>query len=1262
MSEALKASAIQRFSPGDDVSGDAAVNNLEPTLSFGGGLPETFSGVRVDSQTPTPTPILQIQQNQPNTIDITTAPTTTPIVQIQQTQPITIDNGGTAEIRIASSQAVTFEGATGTLKLDDAQAFTGQVSGLTGSDALDLADVSYGANTTVSFSGNVNGGTLTVTNGSETAHIALLGDYLSSGWTLSSDGHGGTVVVDPQLPPGVTLQQIDGGPTYYASNGLTDAAAMGWDNPNFFAIGPFDSAYTSQTDVNTWSALGWNTDFGDGGVTLSLAASNGISVIEQNYTGSLPSNVVGLITMDEPSTFAQGVSTPLSTTANSIQDGRFWWMNNTWSWDAGYSLSGAPAPGTPASILSDLITTPDGTKRQVDINSIDMYWFAGSRDPSWNGYMLGSGGAGQQLYHLSSGMTADQAQRGSNYGDMIDIERGYVGDSKPIFAFVEDGDPFSGDTNGSSYITPPELNWATWSSLIHGARGVIYFDHSFSGPGSGNVGVENSYFQTVQPGQTISIYNQIKATDALVEQLAPVLNSPFALNYVTVKDNAPQDAGLPSYTFGSGVDLTQGGLEVMAKDYNGQFYIFADTRDSETRTNIPATFTIADPNATSVTVVGENRTIAVVNGVFTDTFATAATVHIYEVNDSSGPTISSIVESPASGHLNTGNTVSLTLDFSSAVTVAGGTPTLTLNDGGTATYASGSGSTALTFSYAVAAGQNTAALAATAVNLNGATVKNGAGNAADLSLTGLTQTGPYIGTVTPVITSIGELPASGDLNAGKTVTYTLNMSEAVTVAGGTPQLTLNDGGTATYTSGSGTSALTFGYTVAAGQNTPDLMVTAVNLNGASVTDSIGNAANLSLSGLTQGSPQVDTMAPAAPVISGDTVSVNTVALNGTAEANSTIAVFDNSTQLGTATTNSGGAWTYTTGALANGSQSFTATATDGAGNVSAASSALVMTLTAPVNLVTNGSFETDNFSGWTLGGNDTSGQMYINGQAESGSFAAALGSMGSDGTLNQTLQTTAGQQYTLSFWLANNGSGPNDITAKWNGASVLALTNAPAQGYTEYTFTVTATGSTSTLEFDARQDPSHWSLDNVSVTPVGTVAPTISSIAELPSSGDLNAGKTVTYTINISENVTVNTAGGTPTLALNDGGTATYVSGSGTNALTFSYTVAAGQNTPDLMVTAVNLNGGTIQDGAGNAANLSLTGLTQGSPQVDTTAPTVSSVVESPASGDLNAAKTVTLTLNMSENVTVNTTGGQPTLSLNDGTTATTPAARAPTH
>jgi hypothetical protein len=40
---------------------------------------------------------------------------------------------------------------------------------------------------------------LTVTDGTHTAKIALLGNYTASTFTLSDDGHGGTKVVDPQL-------------------------------------------------------------------------------------------------------------------------------------------------------------------------------------------------------------------------------------------------------------------------------------------------------------------------------------------------------------------------------------------------------------------------------------------------------------------------------------------------------------------------------------------------------------------------------------------------------------------------------------------------------------------------------------------------------------------------------------------------------------------------------------------------------------------------------------------------------------------------------------------------------------------------------------------------------------------------------------------------------------------------------------------------------------------------------------------------------
>ena len=114
--------------------------------------------------------------------------------------------------------------------------------------------------------------------------------------------------------------------------------------------------------------------------------------------------------------------------------------------------------------------------------------------------------------------------------------------------------------------------------------------------------------------------------------------------------------------------------------------------------------------------------------------------------------------------------------------------------------------------------------------------------------------------------------------------------------------------------------------------------------------------------------------------------------------------------------------------------------------------------------------------------------------------------------------------------------------------------------------------------------------------PAGTlqVNPTATTVASIAASGTgitsgtgtVSTGQVVTLTVNLSAAVTVNTTGGTPTLTLNDGGSASYTGGTGSTALTFSYTVAAGQTTPDLAVSALNLNGAVINDGAGNAANL----------------------------------------------------------------------------
>ncbi len=97
---------------------------------------------------------------------------------------------------------------------------------------------------------------------------------------------------------------------------------------------------------------------------------------------------------------------------------------------------------------------------------------------------------------------------------------------------------------------------------------------------------------------------------------------------------------------------------------------------------------------------------------------------------------------------------------------------------------------------------------------------------------------------------------------------------------------------------------------------------------------------------------IDTTAPVAPVISSDViVNTNEVALTGTAEANSTVKVYDGATLLGSVVANSSGAWTYTTAALANGNHSFTATATDAASNTGAASSVAAINVNTPVPII-----------------------------------------------------------------------------------------------------------------------------------------------------------------------------------------------------------------------------------------------------------------------------------------------------------------------
>ena len=138
-------------------------------------------------------------------------------------------------------------------------------------------------------------------------------------------------------------------------------------------------------------------------------------------------------------------------------------------------------------------------------------------------------------------------------------------------------------------------------------------------------------------------------------------------------------------------------------------------------------------------------------------------------------------------------------------------------------------------------------------------------------------------------------------------------------------------------------------------------------------------------------------------------------------------------------------------------------------------------------LLTNGSFENGDFSGWTHTGDTTFDSVQCGGGAEDGVCYASLGPVGDQGFLSQTFATTPGTQYTFSFWLQAFGDDVSNFSASWDGTQVFSQSDPDTGGvWQEFSFTETGTGS-DTIELSYRDDPAFLGLDNVSVTPVGAV-------------------------------------------------------------------------------------------------------------------------------------------------------------------------------
>ena len=680
-------------------------------------------------------------------------------------------------------------------------------------------------------------------------------------------------------------------------------------------------------------------------------------------------------------------------------------------------------------------------------------------------------------------------------------------------------------------------------------------------------------------------------TSYKVDTTAPTVNT-FTLSDTELKigDNATVtlvlSEAVASFSSAADITVTSGTLATMTSTDNitwsGTFTPTSNIEDASNTLSLATSYTDTAGNA-----------------------GPAATTSNYEV-DTTAPSVNSFTLSDTA--LKAGDNATVTLEFSETVASFSSSADITVNNGTLATMTSSDNITwtgTFTPTTNTEDASNTLSLATSYADT--------AGNGGPAATTANYE----VETLVPTVSSVAITSATGIqnnlLNTGDVISFTSTFSENVLVTG-FPKITLVVGSTdrsATYTSGSGSTALVFKYTILTGETDTDGISIGANvlaLNSGTLRDAAGNNATLTHSSLSANtSYKVDTTAPTATwsaatdnvgtvtgaLTSGDTTDDTALILSGTNEAGSSVKIYNSTTELGNATV-SGTSWSYTA-TVANGTTyQFNVKETDLAGNTSVATNDFGVTgdTTAPT---ANLSAATDNV----------------------GNITGTL-------TTGDTTDDTA---------LVLSGTNESGSSVKvYNGTT--ELDNATVSG-TSWSYTATLVDGT-TYQFNVKETDLAGNTSNPTpnfAVTGDTTPPTVSSVAITSATGILNnflnATDVLSVTITFDENVPVT---GTPQLPLvigADNRTATYTTGSGSTALVFKYTIQAGDTDTDGISIGANvlaLNSGTIWDAAGNNAILTHSAVSDNeSYMVDTTAPTVNSFTLSDSALKIGENATVSL-------------------------------------
>ena len=393
-----------------------------------------------------------------------------------------------------------------------------------------------------------------------------------------------TAVLNPlaAASAGLRLRSIDGGQDYYGRFSPSLPS-----DPNYFPIAVWFGSVLSQADVDLDKDTGLNFYvYLTANSDLSLVERNGMHAILQEFewrnkpTAIDSQAVVGWGLYDEID-MTQGPGRGY-TTLNGILshlpgDHRMRYSNY------GKGVMFWEPDGEAARFVNDF----------QDVVSDDIYWFT---DPDVSGRFQGG-----KLLNSHLPLTPAQTRRAANYGYTVDRMRALAAARKPIWNIVEVCWPLSASAaQGGRTIQPAEVGAAVWHSIIAGARGIIYFNHSFGGP--------NPSQHCLREPAYAAARTAVRDTNRLITRLAPVLNAPSSDGFIS----------------------TDPSVRTMVKFHDNKYYVFAGSTENQASTPV---FSLSGFGDGVATVIDEDRTIPIMSGRFSDHFADGNAVHIYKIDD-----------------------------------------------------------------------------------------------------------------------------------------------------------------------------------------------------------------------------------------------------------------------------------------------------------------------------------------------------------------------------------------------------------------------------------------------------------------------------------------------------------------------------------------------------------------------------------------------------------------------------------------------------